>query len=538
MTIDVEQLLRDDATRIAAELARQGTDLPEAALQPRPSVERRPLGQRRALAVAVAMTGVVIVGGVTWTHWPPPRTEVHDAPEGSDDGAIETTPVETTPAETTPVETTPVETTPVANETIGDTTAPSATTAPIGVPLIATGGVAGPVAIDPLPDGYVVTRTQPPEMNSMGDPTRRGWRISLIQLPPVGVEAVADWVVVTLDEIVDGDPYVGFPELADAPDVTIGAFTGRVLATVPSIPLFRAVVGDRVLTVSGHSSMADVEAVIEQLTVDLVAGTVSITAVPSGFTKVADGPATNAMGTAAWVTAYGKDHLTANAVSVWAIADPGSPALVRLTGPMPARLVDIQGHLGVLTDNGLTFDVSPTFQVDLVRDDVPGSESTVSDELLIEMARNVVAVSAAQFDEWTATTRADPYRVTDGPCVVYVDLTTNLGGADVQAITPPATFTVTLTAHQPVASLVFEVIADATTDPSGAARVVLARLDELTDTATVTISWDGTIAGAPAPPGTYLLSLRADPAEESPTACSPDSSLGFGAFTVPAPVAS
>jgi len=401
------------------------------------------------------------------------------------------------------------------------------------VALSSTDGAAGPVGIDPLPDGYVLTRTQPPEENLMGDPTVRGWHLTAIRVPQLGQRSTPDYVMVGLDEIVDGDPFLGYPGLADAPDVTIGAFTGKELS-IPGYPLFRAVVNDRVLSVGGRASMSDIEAVVEHVRVDGATNSVSVDSFPAGYEVISDGASTYAQGTRAWVVAYGKDHLTANAIAVRAIENPATSALQDLVGPTIAQIVEINGYRGVLSGFGLSLEVSPTFKIEIRREGMlaPDDPGAVSDDLLLEMARNLVAVSVEQFDEWTTATRAAPYTITDGPCTLHVDVQTDLDPTTDDAIDPQTTFTVTVSADQPLADITIGVEGGIPDQPGIGMRLVLASIAELTEPTTVTIAWDGMLDGKPVAPGVYPISLSAEPTASDPTACANNGTLNFASYAV------
>jgi len=147
-------------------------------------------------------------------------------------------------------------------------------------------------------------------------------------------------------------------------------------------------------------------------------------------------------------------------------------------------------------------------------------------------ARNLVAVSVEQFDEWTTATRAAPYTITDGPCALHVDVQTDLEPATDDAIDPRTTFTVTVSADQPLADITIGVEGGIPDQPGIGMRLVLASVAELTEPTTVTIAWDGMLDGKPVAPGVYPISLSAEPTTADPTACANNGTLSFASYAV------
>jgi len=111
---------------------------------------------------------------------------------------------------------------------------------------------------------------------------------------------------------------------------------------------------------------------------------------------------------------------------------------------------------------------------------------------------------------------ADPFIPTDGDCESY--LTIGNGRSDTGSpaadgtisVTTPGTITIDVSSTQPLAHVDFFVQALGKLIPVG----TLAALD---GSATVDLTWDGTIDGQPAPAAPYpSIAVRADPAD--PTA--------------------
>jgi hypothetical protein len=504
----------DDRLRVAADELKQQFDHTVAPpLPPLPSRQQRTATLvRMTLAVLAAVAvigGVVALVGRNDTH----RTVTSPTTDttSSTASSASTTSSLSSPSTTVPLSTTPL------------TTALQE----FGVPLDSFGADGGPAALGVVPHGYRPVLVQEDGTDQQSVPTTSGtdddWSATLIRKPTGGPGTSLD-ITVVVQTMTNDDPYYGYPALLTAPDVTFGAFTGRVddNSTV-GYSMFVARLNDtQHVIIGGHATVTDVQTVARGLVLRPDGVGADATVLPTGYQLVDEGSRARPMWTREWAVGYATGQQSRSQVTIWARRNAREPAVMGLMHPH-SQLVDINGHEGVLSAIELIFDVSPTFQIDLSRS-FSGSASTVSDDELIAMARSVVGVSDQQFTELKAAADASPLSPTDMPCGFY------LRGTNAQSDNPNAdrsngflsvpagghtvaTVTVDLTTRQPLGAVTIGLEAEFS-GPSGAidtTSVIVGRVDHITDPATVSLIWDGTINGAPAPSGTYRVLVHAQP---------------------------
>lgn len=391
----------------------------------------------------------------------------------------------------------------------------------IGVPLETVDDAGAPAALGVLPDGYRPILVQE---SSPATPDASRWLSSFVRRPADG--ELADYLQVQIVPAEGVDPYAWYPGLAANPDVVMGSFTGKVAELAPGYLTFATGLpnGNR-LMVGGRAPIEEIEALVEGL--DLTHDPISAvaTVLPDGYELVGEGP-TSGDNPRRWSISYARDQLMQSMITVDTRLDPYSSALADLIGPSVASIVDINGHVGVLTDQGLTFDVSPNYQIFVGRE-APSEETSagqVDDEEMIRLARSVVAISNDEYAKLAELAEQQPLTPTDQTCSFYIatgDMTSDQATTAPEgmefALEAPGTLQLTLSTQQPLkdVELGIRTAMDTTVTP-------LVTIDHLDDPTTVTITWDGNIGGQPAPPGTYMLSTSASPQLASESSCAPD----------------
>jgi hypothetical protein len=432
--------------------------------------------------------------------------------------------------------------------TVPASTVPSSPSVDLdGVGLATLGGQAGPVAFSVIPDGYrvvaaYVDSSSPPVSEQTVPTAADGWSATYLRRPS-SEDALAPFVSVIIEDITNNDPYWGYPDTLTGSDVAVGSFSGRFDYSYGSgyVSFIARVNDTQHVVISGRATIDDITTVAQGLQLSSDGVTARATTLPQGFELVDQGSRSRQLsygGT--WTVSYAKGQLGETLISVRAVSHPRDPAVMRLLGPTPSRFVDIDGYEGVLNTQGLAFDVSPTFQIQLAHDSPSGPPTSVNDDL-VELARTIVAITEQQFAELHTAAAADPLTATDMPCGFYVNID-NIRSADPAATTDEqgvlvvpagATVTVDLSSTQPLGTVTFGLTEDTPPDPNHSTdlrNVTIATLDQLDQPTSIQLTWDGTIDGTPAPPGTYTVSYGAA-ASSNPSPGSCNGTLNFGAST-------
>ena len=503
MNIDMEMMLRADAERVGRHIATRS-------IPPSPSARhRRPLLVPKMLAgglvaASLAITVVISVGRDT-------KRTIEPAPPADSSATTKTLSSVATSALTAPI----------------DSSAPS-----IGVPLGSTANEGGPAAFGVVPDGYRVVLAN---VNTAGSAatatdTTDGWVATFIRRPGNDSDLAA-YIQVQIERVTGSDPFEGFPGLAETPDVTMGSFTGKVVDLASGYPTLVVVLGDsqRIL-IGGRTSVADIEVVADGLQLRADSAGADATTLPEGYELVDESPIAGSVATQEWTVSYAREQLTSSLVTIRARRNPKEPALLKLLFPSGARTVDINGFSGVVYPFGITFDVSPTYQIDLSRE--PRGAS-ISDDDLIVLARSIVAISDQQFGDLQRQANQHPLSPTDMPCSFYVTRSDPQSDVPLSqtdsgwAVPVPGSFTIDLTARQPLRDVTVGIQSPDSTDITP-----LVIVDQLTQYATVNVAWDGTIKGAQAPPGNYQVTLAASPAEPAAGQCTADPTPSSGSLNI------
>jgi len=541
MSIDIEEVLRRDAAEVERSIAsRRIPPSPLATVVP--PVRRGWLLATGALVVAATVAVVVVAARDPKQSIEPvaPIETAADtvAPTASADG-IATTSATPPPATAPPA---------TAAPTTADLTTTTSVGSFTGVSLESLKFSGGPVAAGVVPAGYrpvlvQETHTDPPSTNpsvAAADLASQGWSATFIRRPTGDQQASS--IFIMIENISNNDPYWGYPGTLGAPEVTMGAFTGKIDGSTPSNPWFVAPLNaTQHVVISGTTTVADIQTVAEGL--QLRAGGVGAdaTKLPDGYEQVDEGSRARPDSVADWSVRYVREQLSNSLITVRGVSEPREPALMNLLGPGAARIVDINGYEGVLSPRGLYFDVSPVFQVQVTRDSFTG-DSAATDEDLIAFASSVVGISAEQFAELKESAAEHPLTPTDMPCPFYIhgDQPRSEDPAasvvhDYLSVSPGSTITVDLTATQPLGAVTFGLESigfanepgrdfPAVVDVSG---VVVGMLDSLAGNATVELTWDGTVDGVPVPSGYYSITIGAEPADpNNPVGCSASPSGG------------
>jgi hypothetical protein len=395
----------------------------------------------------------------------------------------------------------------------------------VGLPLASVGDGGGPAAFGTVPAGYRVVMTDDGLWTQNQGAIGTDWAATFVRRPSSDHE-LAGYIQVQITNITDGDPYFGFPGLGETPDVTMGPFTGKVQVEPPGYLTFVVALSDsQRMFIDGRADAADIKVVAQNLRLRTEALGAVVTTLPTGYEFIGEGALSGGVvADREWRVSYAREQLQGSLMTVSARVHPQNSALADVMSPAPSRIVVINGFVGVLSVFGLTFDVSPTFQINLSRDTVttpPGG--AVSDDELIGFARSIVAISEQQFAELKDEAAKHPLTPTDMQCSFYIQSSAPrsvgaMSTAEGQTvISAPGSFTIDLTTTQPLGEVTIGVRTMMNPDVT-----TLNTLQRLTEPTTVNVAWDGTIGGQTAPAGIYVITLQATPAETKPGQCTPD----------------
>jgi hypothetical protein len=484
----------------------------EAAIRPGPA-------RRRTRSVAVAAAGLVAIVGVA--------AVVALARSDESPGSIRTTePVDsvpvptgvgppTQPADSAPTTDVLVPTPPPAN-----TRAPRTSTA-----LEDIGPDGAPVVPAVLPDGYRAVMADHAEGEATGlvisEPG--GWLATYIDRSGDTSSSVP-FIQVQIGTVGGGDVYASLPWAPGSPDVQIGGFTGRVANGEPeSVTAIIPLKNDRRLVISGtKTSLAAIETIASGLELRDDGQGADATVLPDGFELIDEGPVSGPAGSAEWRVAYAKDERQDTMFMVTTTVDPARPAVFQLAMPMGGE-VRIGNRIVYRTPNGFVFDVG-TLQVNVQWSGIGVDGLQQPDDELAAVVASLVAIAPEDFARIRADVLAHPLTPIDLDCGVYV-IIGDPDGADPArpepiTVTPdaPGSLQRPVRARQPVLDVEFIVSG---TDENGIAiQAPIARVDALGDAAIpMTFTWDGTVDGKPASPGTYYLGARARPDMASGASC-------------------
>jgi len=354
-----------------------------------------------------------------------------------------------------------------------------------------------------------------------------GWSTTFIRRPAAG--EVAPLISISVNDITNGDPYLGDPGLLTLPEVVMGPFAGKLDDTTSgSLRFVARLNGTQRVSIYTNTTTAEIETVANGLV--LRSNGFDVNGLPGDFERIDEGSNARRPYVTEWSVSYAREQLSKSQVTVHARSEPGYSALINMGNPGNPRIVEVNDFEGVLSPRGLVFDVSPGFQIEVTRD---AADSPVTDEELMRLAVSVVGITTEQFAELKATAAENPLIATDMPCNFYLrgdaqsddPSATDEGGY--LTVPPGATITVDLSTSQPLANVrIWVGSASFTGTPPGQdLGAVITTLDELTDSASVDLTWDGILKGAPARPGNYSISVTAERADPSDTTqCSAGSS--------------
>jgi hypothetical protein len=519
MTVDVEQQLRSAANDIGDRL--RTAHIPEHALA---SPHRGTRALPRVGAALVVLIGAIGVVAVVSSRHGVRRVALSQVPT-----TVPATSNQPATPTSTPTSTSTITPTSAALPTVAITSAVSATESSTptdpnganGAPLTATVDP-GPVAFGVVPDGYRVVLVQHGNTagGPWGSPSGTTWTSTFIST--AANDSPAPFIQVQIDSSIGDDPYVGFPDLVAARDVPVGAFTGRIsTATAGYVEFVTGLGGGRRMLVGGRTTLDEVNAVVEGLTIRADGTRADVSTVPNGYRAIGEQPAATGGPVEEWTVAYANDQSMTSQVTISARRNPPFPAIYNLLSPARARTLDIKGFTAYPSPDGITFDVTPTFQVNISVDPT----TTVDIDAVAALARRLVAISTAELDRLQALAAGQGLAPTDLPCSLY--LTPKRGAESVHTASPsetvngevqihsPGSFTIDITPRQPVGPVTISV-----RNHDTGASTDIDHLDSLSNATTLTVSWDGTITGAPAPAGTYDVMAHADPpADRSPGLC-------------------
>ena len=379
-----------------------------------------------------------------------------------------------------------------------------------------------PAVLGEIPDGY-----RPVYANTDVRPaasTLPSWSATLVQNPGDD-ERIKPYLIVQIEDLADADPYLGFPGLADTAEVTFGAFTGRITYLAPGHPTFVVLLDDsRRLMIGGRTSEVDLVALADGLTVETASVVGQIATVPDGYEIVDGGPMNGRGEMTRWDVGYAREQLMASLITVRATLNPETTAANQLLMPTPSDVVDINGYTGYLGSGRVVFDVSPNYQIELTREDDFTESPIISDEELLRLARTIVPISNDEFSDIRAAAANNPLTPTDNPCSFYIRASDPVATPQVTqradglwTTTTPGAFTIDITTTQPLGTVTVGVTSLGSSD-----LIPLAMLEDLDDTATVEVAWDGTDNGQPAPPGDYYVFIQAAPIEINDQSCTAD----------------
>ena len=308
-----------------------------------------------------------------------------------------------------------------------------------------------------------------------------------------------------------------------------GPFVGRFDDATPGhLKFLAALNATQRVVIGGRATVGEIETIAAGLQVRSNGFGAEATALPDGFELVDEGWRAWPASTADWSISYVRDQTMSSMVTVHTLREPRFPALMRLVEPESPELdspnpqiVDVNGYEGVLSSRALVFDVSPVLQIEISRDPMT-RDATLTEQALIDFAGSLVGITTEQLAELQAAAVNHPLEPTDLACTSYLQATprSNDSLATVvndQLVVPLGTpITVDVTATQPLANLMFRLTAQPLSGTPGAdvGGVVLATLGTLTGSATVDLTWDGTLTnGEMAPAGEYGLWIAVQSAD-------------------------
>ena len=380
-----------------------------------------------------------------------------------------------------------------------------------------------PAALGVVPAGYrVALATEGAASTSSGGVS---WVATYVHEPVVDGKMV-DYVQVQVNEPTDGDPYAGFPGLDQQPDVQIGSLLGRWYDFPGTVgySTFVSVLGDqRQLLVSGHATRDVIASTVAGITLGPGGGdTADVTTLPDGYVLVDESPGSGPEASWEFNLLYVKGQAWRTAIDVRTLLRPEHPALMQTLGPDAPRIVDINGLQGVIVRGTLTIDVTADYQVQLTLGGPTPSLANDDIDQLVALGRSLVSIGKSQFTQYQADAVASPFSPTDEGCDSYVTIANprsnaaNVATDSTLAIQTPGTITVDISTSQPLGHVEILLRVNGAGD-----LVLIGSLPSLETTATVDLTWDGTINGAPAPAATYdRLAIHADPADTTnPDAC-------------------
>lgn len=379
-----------------------------------------------------------------------------------------------------------------------------------------------PAVLGEIPDGYRPVYAYSDVTPAASTPP--SWSATLVQNPDDDVP-IKPYLIVQIEDLGDADPYLGFPGLVDTPEVTFGAFTGRLAEIAPGHPTFVVLLDDsRRLMIGGRTNEADLAALADGLTVETASVVGEIATVPDGYEIVDEGPTNGRGEMTQWNVGYAREQLMASLLTVRATLNPQTAAANRLLGPMPTDVVDINGYTGYLGSGRVVFDVTPNYQIELTREDDFTESSIISDEELLQLARTIAPINEDELDEIRSTAANNPLTPTDNPCVFYIRTSDPVATPQVTqradgvwTTTTPGTFTMDISTTQPMDTVTIGI-----TSPNSSDIIALAVLEDLDDTQTVQVTWDGIANGETAQPGDYDVSIKATPADTNAQSCTGD----------------
>ena len=539
MSDDLEQRLRDSASQAARVAAVAPMPDPPSGRRYRPGVF--------ALASVVGVVAIV-VGFVVMTRQDSRNTISPSGPDTTPTTAVATTDMGVVTSSSVAATSSAVTNHSVVTDTSvssSDDTAnmdtslpppPTTTTEAVATGPIEPGtAVAGtpitddhvvhatPAALGVVPAGYRVALATEGASSTSSDGV--SWAATYIHEPVLDGQTV-DYVQVQINAAPDGDPYTGFPGLDQQPDVQIGSLVGRWydFPGIDGYSSFVSVLDDqRQLLVSGHATRDVIASTVAGITLSAGGGeTADVTIIPDGYILVDESPGSGPVASWEFNLLYAKGQAWRTAIEVRTLLRPEHPALMQAIGPDAPRIVDIDGLRGVIVGGTLTIDVAADYQVQLTVGGPVTSPSNDNIDQLVALGQSLVSIGKSQFTQYQADAAAAPFSPTDEDCDSYVTITnprsnaTNVATDGTLAIQTPGTITVDISTSQSLGRVEILLRVNGSGD-----LMLIGSLPSLETTATVDLTWDGTINGEPAPAATYgNLAVHADPADTTnPDAC-------------------
>lgn len=410
------------------------------------------------------------------------------------------------------------------------------------IPLDQIGANGAAVVPAVLPDGYrpvIAHHTEGPATGLVV--TEPGTWVATFIDRRAPTDQRVPTISVQLNDATDRDPYELYPWAPGSPDVEIGPYTGRVANGAPdSATILIPLPDGRLLSAYGVDTPF---AAIEQLAAGLVVRSdgsgVDATVVPDGFELIMEGPTSAPTGAADWRLYYAKDEREETMFIVTTTLQPKTPAIFYLTMPEGGE-VQVAGHTGYRTPDGFVFDLRPDLQVAVTSGAMYGPGLTP--ELLAQIVESLVALPPTAFDRYAAAVAEHPLAPIDLPCNMYVRLVHSGSDDPILSgeweVAAPGPVEVEIRATQPMVDVHLVVIGEQVL-PSyewqQAPLTVLPTLDG--DTTSVTLTWDGTFGGVPAPAGSYDVGIEAQPDTAAGATCR-SKTVGLDPDVIPGPASS